>query len=329
MDFEIIDYSERAIAVFGNTQAIKDDLIALGGRFNPNLTVDGERRAGWIFSAKKRSKVEELCNATSVHTTSNHTSKDSHKESKNNMEFHIAIKNILKYQGKDFLLDPKMVNALVDFQAYEFHPAMKNIFRTLHSDNYIAKIAQYSAWDASCDQLVYEVERDYAFPRDLIEYIFKSVAYGTGALSSVTAPSSNTQPQKKQPSAPQPNTPNKSWKKMSSFEKAETLEKLLDIDHDSFSDFGLNVNSFSISSVDEYDHKYITFSYELTLTGAKRRSDGSVIFAFYDTNGRLRESKNSYTEIHKIHKRLIENPCFDISMPFTNIGRILIYMKPA
>lgn len=67
------------------------------------------------------------------------------------MELHTAIKNILKYQGEDFLLDPKMINALVDFQAYEQHPALKNIFRALHQDGYVAKIKNAGAWNASCD----------------------------------------------------------------------------------------------------------------------------------------------------------------------------------
>lgn len=57
---EIVDYSEKAIAVFGDTKAIKDQLKDLGGRFNPALNYDGEKRAGWIFSKKQADKVREL-----------------------------------------------------------------------------------------------------------------------------------------------------------------------------------------------------------------------------------------------------------------------------
>lgn len=57
---EIVDYSEKAIAVFGDTKAIKDQLKELGGRFNPSLTYNGEKRAGWIFSKKQTDKVREL-----------------------------------------------------------------------------------------------------------------------------------------------------------------------------------------------------------------------------------------------------------------------------
>lgn len=51
--YSIIDYSEKAIAVTGDTKSIKDTLKNLGGRFNPRLTCG----AGWIFSKSKESAV--------------------------------------------------------------------------------------------------------------------------------------------------------------------------------------------------------------------------------------------------------------------------------
>ena len=57
---EIVDYSEKAMAVFGDTKAIKEQLKELGGRFNPALNYNGEKRAGWIFSKKQADKVREL-----------------------------------------------------------------------------------------------------------------------------------------------------------------------------------------------------------------------------------------------------------------------------
>lgn len=57
---EIVDYSEKAIAVFGETKAIKDELKKLGGKFNPALKHNGKKRAGWIFSKKQADKVRAL-----------------------------------------------------------------------------------------------------------------------------------------------------------------------------------------------------------------------------------------------------------------------------
>jgi hypothetical protein len=59
-DFIIVDYSEKAIAVFGDTKPVKEQLKALGGRFNPGLTHEGEKKAGWVFSCSKKTELKNL-----------------------------------------------------------------------------------------------------------------------------------------------------------------------------------------------------------------------------------------------------------------------------
>lgn len=63
---EVVDYSEKAIAVFGDTKAVKEQLKELGGRFNPALKYNGEKRSGWIFSKKQADKVKELITPTEL-----------------------------------------------------------------------------------------------------------------------------------------------------------------------------------------------------------------------------------------------------------------------
>ena len=57
-EVQVVEYSEKAIAVIGNTKPIKDTLKELGGRFNFRLSCG----AGWIFP---KSKLEELTKALS------------------------------------------------------------------------------------------------------------------------------------------------------------------------------------------------------------------------------------------------------------------------
>jgi hypothetical protein len=52
-EVKIIDYSERAIAVLGDTKPIKDKLKELGGKFNFRLSCG----AGWIFPKTKQAEV--------------------------------------------------------------------------------------------------------------------------------------------------------------------------------------------------------------------------------------------------------------------------------
>lgn len=55
---QLINYSEKAVALVGDTREIKDELKALGGRFNDKLSCG----AGWIFSQTKKPQLEALMN---------------------------------------------------------------------------------------------------------------------------------------------------------------------------------------------------------------------------------------------------------------------------
>lgn len=61
-DFTIVDYSEKAVAIFGDTKAIKEQLSALGGRFNKYLTLNGKKCADWIFQKNKEDDLRKLVN---------------------------------------------------------------------------------------------------------------------------------------------------------------------------------------------------------------------------------------------------------------------------
>jgi len=61
-EFTLVDYSEKSVAVFGDTKAIKEQLAALGGRFNKYLTQNGQKCAGWVFSKSKEPELKQLIN---------------------------------------------------------------------------------------------------------------------------------------------------------------------------------------------------------------------------------------------------------------------------
>lgn len=51
---KLVNYSEKAVAVIGDTKPVKDTLKNLGGKFNPHLKCG----AGWIFSKKKVNDID-------------------------------------------------------------------------------------------------------------------------------------------------------------------------------------------------------------------------------------------------------------------------------
>lgn len=60
--FTIVDYSEKCVALFGDTKPIKDELKKLGGRFNANLRPfdDDTRVPGWVFPKKCKDDIMKL-----------------------------------------------------------------------------------------------------------------------------------------------------------------------------------------------------------------------------------------------------------------------------
>jgi len=56
----IVEYSEKAIAVFGNTKPLKDKLSELHGSFCRHLKFQNEPTPGWVFSKKRESAVRQL-----------------------------------------------------------------------------------------------------------------------------------------------------------------------------------------------------------------------------------------------------------------------------
>jgi hypothetical protein len=56
----IHDYTERAIAVFGNTKPYISDITNIGGKFNQNLKYNGSTSPGWIFPRTKYQTVKQL-----------------------------------------------------------------------------------------------------------------------------------------------------------------------------------------------------------------------------------------------------------------------------
>lgn len=60
--FTMIQYSEKCLALFGDTKPIKEELKKIGGRYNPNLHPFAKDQSvpGWIFANKAKADLEAL-----------------------------------------------------------------------------------------------------------------------------------------------------------------------------------------------------------------------------------------------------------------------------
>ena len=97
-DITITDYTEKSFVLRGDTKEYSRFLADSGGKWNPNLT-DG---AGWIFSMKKREKIESWIKS----------------ESKNESNLDSKSKNEINNDSKlDKILDMlNQINKKLDFK---------------------------------------------------------------------------------------------------------------------------------------------------------------------------------------------------------------------
>lgn len=59
---ELVDYSERSFAIFGDTKPMQAKLEALGGKFNRWLKREGVATPGYIFSIGRIESVQKALN---------------------------------------------------------------------------------------------------------------------------------------------------------------------------------------------------------------------------------------------------------------------------
>ena len=64
-DIRLVKYSEKSIAVLGNSRNFKDNLKVLGGRYNTSLNYEGNVQSGWIFNIDKEEQIKVLYNYSS------------------------------------------------------------------------------------------------------------------------------------------------------------------------------------------------------------------------------------------------------------------------
>lgn len=57
LHLELVDYSDKAVALFGDTKQVKDKLGEIGGNFNSALRYGDTRKPGWVFPRKLEAAI--------------------------------------------------------------------------------------------------------------------------------------------------------------------------------------------------------------------------------------------------------------------------------
>lgn len=76
---EVVEYSTKSIAVFGDTRALADRFKQMGGRYNRSLSFNGCKRSGWIFCKWHTEEVRRLVGLAMSGNLAESASEDSDK----------------------------------------------------------------------------------------------------------------------------------------------------------------------------------------------------------------------------------------------------------
>ena len=344
MDFEIIDYTEKSIAIFGDTRSIKDDLKALGGRFNPRLNYNGGKAAGWIFPIDMRDQIEELLEMSDEDTDTDDTFEidktEKHQDSDVNdlpkcvkcMNFQEAIIAVINDYGKDILLKNTIVNILSDYNAFQESKAFKVILKHIISEGFLDQILYIKNWETSHSQLINRFVENTGFQYDKALYVVSSLAYALKiSQTSVTYNISNPQQQP----LPQP-VVNHTTTKISQPSLNLTRSKLERLSEEKLIQYKENAEQYIESIIEfkgdikkelgvdiviscKFNYYYNQFELILDINGILK-NDIHFYFALYNNLGKI--LIKAHTCAKKNKKNQILNGCFSSQENHKTIGNI-------
>ena len=105
-----------------------------------------------------------------------------------NMDLHVALRNIIDTDGIDIVNDVRLVNILSDFKAFDAIPASKYILRAVIADGYARRLISCGKWDLNAKALCSHFASSTGFQEDYVSLIFQSIAYGLRFVNNIDSP---------------------------------------------------------------------------------------------------------------------------------------------
>lgn len=243
------------------------------------------------------------------------------------MDFHLALKHIIRSESQDILTDIRLINILNDLNAYQDIQGSKYILRAIIVDGFAQKLLHIGRWNNDAINLASQFASITGFMPDLVEFLFKSLAYGLDWINhppKITSIISATETQ----STPTTSSVKrkKSWSKLNVEEREKWLNSLVEIKQ---SLCGLTYDSIYIAD-DSYDNDVAFYiNYEVSGKLPKDRWV-NLAYAIYDTSNRLRK-KSILTSTLGDSKgktyNIVDSDYVSLNFKYYDIGKIMIFIE--
>lgn len=106
------------------------------------------------------------------------------------MELHLALKEIVEKEGTSILTEPRLVNILADYNAYEKYPACKFIVKSLIESNTVDDIQNFDAErynvELSLTCMIEKVYASFGYDKQLVSYVLRSLSYSLNLIDNMS-----------------------------------------------------------------------------------------------------------------------------------------------
>lgn len=225
------------------------------------------------------------------------------------MKLYDAIKKIIVCDGEKAITDLKIINILSDFQAFKDMPSSKYVLHASIRDGYVKRLLTIGSWNIDTQKLLDKFIFDTGFQHDVAYYVFQSIAYGLGYITSISnspQPTSNTNPNNMNVKSGKTDltlTSVQLNKKSATYllnycEAAnEYLDSIIEISEDILKTKGININVFCKYKVFSNPSATITFNIEVK-GDIKMKKENFSLHCFdiivYNNAGRILDKVDVY-----------------------------------
>ncbi|MDE5773840.1 MAG: hypothetical protein K2H86_05235 [Muribaculaceae bacterium] len=235
------------------------------------------------------------------------------------MELHQTLKHIIRTEGNDIVTDLRLVNMLNDLNAWQDIKGGKYILRAIINDGFAQKFLHIGRWNNDAINLASGFASTTGFKPDLVELLFKSLAYGFGWIKeweNISAKPISVQTSTLQRSGSNVSRTNTSINKQSTKKSIKAVEKMNDDEFETFiwskiewdhiiEDIaGVSFKNYHITPFNCYTGFRIQFEIE----GRIKTVHLNITYIAFDSNGRIcaygtgfymtKESKDRIGEIN-------------------------------
>lgn len=102
-----------------------------------------------------------------------------------NVEFHDALKDVISREEPGIIKEKRLVYILDDFKVFDNYSSTRYILKAIITGGYSDSLLKIGKWDISVVSLIHNCVIGTGFQKNMVNYVFQSLAYALGYIDKV------------------------------------------------------------------------------------------------------------------------------------------------